>query len=249
EQELKEINETKNKLFSVIAHDLRGPIAAFEGLLKLFREREIGEKEFLGFVPKLSIDIENISFALNNLLSWGQSQMNGAVTKPDVTPLYNLVIENVNLLSEIAKQKSIKIINLVEENAYAWSDRDQINIVIRNLISNALKFTPERGMVTIRSIERNDLWEISIRDTGVGMNRETVDKLFQNGGTYTSYGTNNEKGTGIGLSICKEMVEKNNGTIWVDSIPKKGSCFYFTVPKTDKDTYQNLNTPIGAATA
>ena len=231
EGELREINETKDKLFSIIGHDLRGPIGAFQGLLQLLNNDEIDQKEFMEFVPKLRKDIDHISFTLNNLLSWGQTQMNGSVTKPSLVSLENLVTDNINLLSEIADAKSIKMISQLSENTLAWSDTDQIDIVIRNLMSNALKFTPKNGMVTVIAKEKNDFWEICIRDTGVGIDQETQDKLFAKNANITTYGTDNEKGTGLGLSLCKEMVEKNNGTIWVESVLRKGTCFYFTVPK------------------
>lgn len=240
EEELHELNETKDKLFSIIAHDLRGPIGALKGLLKLFKDGEIGKEEFLAFVPKLGDDIDHISFTLNNLLSWGQSQMKGSVTRPSLITLENLVNENINFLSEIAKAKSIKIVNKTPENCIAWSDLNQIDIVIRNLISNALKFTPNKGTITIGAEERGDLWEVFIQDTGVGMDKDTQAILFSKNANITTYGTNNEKGTGLGLALCKEMIEKNAGTIWVVSVPNIGSCFYFTVPK-GKEKYRKAS--------
>ncbi len=234
EVELKKINETKNKLFSIVAHDLRGPIGAFQGLLNLLRDGEIKNDEFMGFIPKLGHDIDHISFTLNNLLSWGQAQMNGLITKPSIISIDTIVSENIHLLSETATNKSIKLASQLPENTMAWTDGDQIDIVIRNLISNAIKFTPKNGMVTVGALEKTDYWEISVRDTGIGMDQETIDKVFEENSNITTYGTDNEKGTGLGLSLCKEMVEKNNGTIWVDSLPQRGSCFYFTVPKAKK---------------
>ncbi len=234
EEELQENNQTKTKLFSIIGHDLRGPIGALQGLLTMFSEGDISKSEFLDFLPKLRGDVDHIYFTLNNLLSWGQSQMNGSVTKPEVTSLETIVEENINLLSEIAKKKSIKIISELPENTLTWADSNQIDIVIRNLISNALKFTPENGMIKIEGYELSKHWQISIRDTGVGMDQETVDKLFDKNSNVTTYGTNNEKGTGLGLSLCKEMVEKNKGTIWVESTLRKGSTFFFTLPIAQK---------------
>ncbi len=231
EKDLRDINETKDKLFSIIGHDLRGPIAAFQGLLKLYKQGEIESKEFLQFIPKLSSDIDHISFTLNNLLSWGKTQMNGSVTKPGIVSLDNLVNDNINLLAETAEAKSIKIINKMAANVLSWSDSDQIDIVIRNLMSNAIKFTPDNGMITIDALERSSTWEISVHDTGVGINPETQKKLFEKNANITTYGTNDEKGTGLGLSLCKEMVEKNNGKIWVESLIPNGTCFFFTVPK------------------
>ena len=231
EMALSESNETKTKLFSIIGHDLRGPIGALQGLLKMFKDGEISKNDFLEFIPKLRDDVDHIYFTLNNLLSWGYSQMNGSVTKPSVVDIESLVEININLLSEIAENKAIKIVSEISANTLTWSDSDQIDIVIRNLISNALKFTPANGVVTISSELKQDFWQIAVTDTGVGMDKMTQEKLFSKNANITTYGTNNEKGTGLGLSLCKEMVEKNNGTIWVDSSLRKGSTFYFTLPK------------------
>jgi len=240
EIELREINQAKDKLFSIIGHDLRGPVGALQGLLQLFENGEIKQKEFLDFVPKLRSDIGHISFTLNNLLSWGQTQMNGTITKPTRVLLENVVAENINLLSETAEGKSIQMINLLSENSFAWSDVDQIDIVIRNLMSNAIKFTPANGTITINAQEKDGFWEVSVTDTGIGMDAETQSKLFEANANITTYGTNNEKGTGLGLSLCKEMVENNKGAIWVQSILKEGTSFYFTVPKA-KDEYEQAS--------
>lgn len=239
EKKLRNINETKDKLFSIIGHDLRGPIGAFQGLLTLYREGEIDGDDFLQFIPKLGADIDNISFTLNNLLSWGQTQMNGSVTKPSIVPLSSLVNDNINLLTEIAKAKSITVTNKVEQSVMSWSDSNQVDIVIRNLISNAIKFTQNDGLITLSAIERSTTWEVSVRDNGVGMDQETQKKIFQKNSNITTYGTNDEKGTGLGLSLCKEMVEKNNGKIWVESALSEGTCFYFTLPKVrDKSSHK-----------
>ena len=199
----------------------------------MFTDGEMNKNEFFEFIPKLKNDVDHIYFTLNNLLTWGNSQMKGSNIKPSVVSLESLVNENINLLSEVAEGKSIKIISKLTGNTMVWSDSNQIDIVVRNLISNALKFTPDNGMITIMASEKDDLWEVSIRDTGVGMDKITVEKLFKKGSNITTYGTNNEKGTGLGLSLCKEMVEKNGGTIWVESTLRKGSTFYFTLPKAE----------------
>jgi signal transduction histidine kinase/predicted negative regulator of RcsB-dependent stress response len=240
EKELSENIDTKNKLFSIIGHDLRGPIGALQGILNLFKDKEITNDEFLGFIPKLTDDVNHISFTLNNLLSWGQTQMNGAVTKPATLALETLVVENINLLSEVAKNKTIRIKNEIGANVLVWSDSNQIDIVIRNLISNALKFTPDNGRITLRAEEQKEHWRIAIQDNGVGMDKPTLEKLFSKTSNVTTYGTNNEKGTGLGLSLCKEMLEKNNGKIWVESTPRIGSCFYFTLPKA-RDKYSKAS--------
>ncbi len=240
EAALVDSNDTKTKLFSIIGHDLRGPIGSLQGLLQMFSDGEMTKDEFFQFIPKLKSDVDHIYFTLNNLLSWGNSQMNGSTVKPSVFALESLVDDNINLLSELAKSKSIKITSELSGNTLIWSDSNQIDIVIRNLISNALKFTPENGMITIKAEEKNDLWEVSVRDTGVGMDKVTIEKLFKKNSNITTYGTNNEKGTGLGLSLCKEMVEKNGGTIWVESVLRKGSTFFFTLPKAE-DKYSQAS--------
>ncbi|WP_229732455.1 tetratricopeptide repeat-containing sensor histidine kinase [Muriicola marianensis] len=240
EAALVDSNETKTKLFSIIGHDLRGPIGSLQGLLQMFSDGEMTKDEFFQFIPKLKKDVDHIYFTLNNLLSWGNSQMNGATVKPSVFALESLVDDNINLLSELAKSKSIKIVSELAGNTLIWSDSNQIDIVIRNLISNALKFTPENGMITIKARENNDLWEVSVRDTGVGMDKVTIEKLFKKNSNISTYGTNNEKGTGLGLSLCKEMVEKNGGSIWVESVLRKGSTFFFTLPKAE-DKYSQAS--------
>ncbi|MEL6917964.1 MAG: ATP-binding protein [Bacteroidota bacterium] len=234
ERELKGINETKTKLFSIIGHDLRGPIGALQGLLKLFKDGEMTKNELFEFIPKLRADVDHISFTLNNLLSWGQTQLNGIVTKPELVALEHIVDDNINLLSEIAENKSIRLLNKLPENTLIWSDGNQVDIVVRNLISNALKFTPENGLVSIEAKEKTHHWEISVRDTGIGMDKTMQEEIFVKSSNLTTYGTNNEKGTGLGLSLCKEMLEKNDGEIWVKSDLKKGSTFFFTLPKAEK---------------
>jgi len=240
EAQLHEINKTNTKLFSIIGHDLRGPIGGLQSILKMFTDGDITTKELVSFIPKLKTDVDNISFTLNNLLSWGLNQLNGVVTKPKRVSLSYLVNNNIKLLSEIAKSKSIKIINQLPENPRIWADNNQIDIVIRNLLSNAIKFTPENGLITIEAEEKGDMWQISVRDTGIGMTAEMQRTIFKDSSNVTTYGTNNEKGTGLGLSLCKEMVQKNNGKIWVDSVPRKGTTFCFTVPKA-QNRYQKAS--------
>jgi signal transduction histidine kinase len=224
-------NETKVKLFSVIGHDLRGPVGALKELLQIFKDGEISINELASYMPKVRSDVDHIFFTLNNLLSWGYSQLNGAITRPMSVLLDGIAAENIKLLNEIAENKSIKIKSEIPPNTQVWSDPHQVDIVLRNLISNALKFTPENGMVTLSAEEKEDFWIISIRDTGVGMDRLTLQKIFKEENTHSTYGTANEKGTGLGLSLCKEMILKNGGEIWVDSLLRKGSTFYFTLPK------------------
>ena len=234
ESELWETNNTKNKLFSIIAHDLRGPIGALEGLLKLLNSGDIKESEFKEFIPKLKNDVNSISFTLNNLLTWGQSQMREATTNPTNVDLNTLIENNINLLSELAFSKMITMDNLIVNKAIIWSDENQMDIVIRNLLSNALKFTPNHGHIIIGYIDRIDYLEVFVKDNGIGMDEYVQEQILSKNTNITTYGTNNEKGTGLGLSLCSEMVIKNGGTLWVKSEINEGSTFYFTVPKGKK---------------
>ncbi|MDO6490934.1 MULTISPECIES: tetratricopeptide repeat-containing sensor histidine kinase [unclassified Cellulophaga] len=237
EEELQEINETKDKLFSIIAHDLRGPIGALLDVLKMMKSGDLAITEFRDFVPKLIKDVDHISFTLNNLLSWGQTQMNGATTNTTLAELNTLAENNINLLGETAKKKSITLVNEIPENTMIFSDPNQIDIVIRNIISNALKFTPKGGKITIDAQEKYQFIEVTIKDTGIGMSEEDLSKVFTPNQSHTTFGTDNEKGTGLGISLSKEMVENNGGNLWAKSKLGKGTIFYFTVPK-GEDNYQ-----------
>lgn len=230
EAELQASNDTKNKLFSIIAHDLRGPIGALESLLKLLNTGDMESSEFMGYIPKLKNDVNHISFTLNNLLSWGQSQLKGMNTKPTTLALANLVADNINLLNELADAKSILVENLISDKVYIKADINQLHIVLRNLLSNAIKFTPNKGQIAIGAHEKEDYVEVYIQDTGKGIPFDIQKKIFQKGSNYTTYGTNNEKGTGLGLSLCKEMIDNNGGEIWVKSEIGQGTTFFFTVP-------------------
>lgn len=241
EVELMKLDKTKNQLFSIIGHDLRGPIGGLQGILRLFTNKEMTQREFLKHIPKLKTDVDHILFSLNNLLSWGQSQLKNNLVKPSIIPLKNNVEDSVNLLSEMAAVKNITLINKIPDSAYVWVDSNQLDVIVRNLISNAIKFTPENGTITIGATNNEEAWEIFVRDTGVGMSEDVSQRIFRSDEKVTTYGTNNEKGTGLGLSLCKEMVEKNNGIIWVESKLKKGTTFFFSIPKVNRQKFKKAS--------
>jgi len=229
--ELEELHQTKDKLFSILSHDLKGPIISFKNLLDLYTTGEITLKEFTALIPKVTKELNYLHFTMKNILTWANNQFSGTSKTTSNIDLRKLVNINFNLIRTRADEKSISLINLVEENVFVWSDYDQTDIIIRNLISNALKFTKANGSITVNADEMVNCYTISVEDTGIGMNYDTQKKLFTENSTITTYGTANEKGTGIGLSICKEMVEKNHGEIWVSSELNVGTCFKFTLPK------------------
>ncbi|MCL5244214.1 ATP-binding protein [Cellulophaga sp. 20_2_10] len=232
EIELENINKTKDKLFSIIGHDLRNPIAALQSLLDMFVSKDVEAEDFLRFIPKLKSDVDALFFTLTNLLSWSRTQMNGGSTSPSKAKIYSLTKNNISLLKELADKKEISISNNINENTVIWADKNQMSVVIRNLLSNAIKFTKTKGSISIDAQETEKTWIISVKDTGIGIKPELIDKIFSNDSTMSvSYGTNNEKGTGLGLPLCKEMITNNQGTIWVESTLGIGSTFYFELPK------------------
>ncbi len=228
--ELVESNKTKDRLFSIIAHDLRGPIGSFHSLMELYLDNSLSKEESNYILPKALQEIKGISRMLNNLLIWAKTQMTGIEVKKQNIDIQKTVEDTVLLLTPFADGKNIFIKNSIPKNIISYSDKNNINIVMRNLISNAIKFTNNNGEILIKLIEKDDKLQIEVRDNGVGMDLETLDKLFKKNNTDSTYGTNNEKGTGLGLSLSKEMVESNGGKLWVTSFPDQGSSIYFTIP-------------------
>ncbi|MBU2997303.1 tetratricopeptide repeat-containing sensor histidine kinase [Cellulophaga baltica] len=236
EVRLQSINENQEKLFSIIGHDLKAPIIALKNILKLIKDGGIKPEEFMPFVPKLHNDVDAISFTLNNLIYWGKTQMKGFKIFPKQIDLKDSIDESIKFLSEFAHQKNIKIINNSTENSNVLADKNHINLIIRNLINNAIKYSNPKDEIEVKTTELPNHHEIIIKDNGVGISKETIEKLNSVESLIeSSYGTNKEKGTGIGLKLCYEMVEINGGTIRVESKVNKGTSFFITFPKAEKE--------------
>lgn len=231
QEELNEINKSQDKLFSIVGHDLRGPIVSLKQLLALALEHETGVEHFYRFGPKLKNDVDHIQFTLDNLLNWGLTQMQGEPLHQINIDIKKELTEIIELFREVLDKKSIIIHEDLLENEKILVDANHFKIIFRNLISNAIKFTPKHGEIWLKSrIEENSLL-ISIKDNGIGMTEEVLYMIFKQSEYYTTFGTDNERGTGLGLTLCKEMVVKNNGTISVSSIRNEGSTFYVKFPK------------------
>jgi two-component system, sensor histidine kinase and response regulator len=228
--ELYELNEIKNKLFAIIGHDLRSPINSLKGLLKLLTEKHISIDEFFMFSEKLKIGVEHVYFTLNNLLLWANSQMHGIKPNPQNINVYKISQENTNLLFQTFADKNIQFANHIEEHLSVFADPDQVSLVFRNLISNAIKFSNQGSVISLSSKKVDNFCEIAVSDTGIGMDAETSENLFVKNTHFTTLGTSGEKGTGLGLLLCQEMIEANGGKIWVESKLEKGSTFFFTLP-------------------
>ncbi len=231
-EELERLNQVKDKFFSIISHDLRSPINALSGLLDLLDKGAVGPDELPKHIRELKTRFNHTRALLNNLLDWTLLQMDKLNLQKGKIDLKKLVDENIQLLGE-TPGKEIKLINEVEPNSIGLADSNTINLVIRNLITNAIKFTNDKGEVRIAAIPRENEWVVSVKDNGVGMPTEVLRILFDKTSPYTTRGTANEKGTGLGLILCKEFVEKNGGRIWVESAEDYGSTFYFTLPKAE----------------
>lgn len=231
-EELEKLNQVKDKFFSIISHDLRSPINALAGILDLLDKGAIKPEELHIHTQELKVRFNHTRTLLNNLLDWTLLQMDKLNLQATKINLYKIVEENIQLLLPI-QGKNIKLINSVPHDALGFADSNTINLVIRNLMTNALKFTNDGGEVLIEAKTKGFEWEISVRDNGIGMKPEVIQILFDKTAPYTTRGTANEKGTGLGLILCKEFVEKNGGKIRVDSQEGKGSLFAFTLPKAD----------------
>ena len=228
---LNQENTTKDRLFSVIGHDLRGPMGSLKGILELTQTKELKGKELMDFIPNLIADVERVQFTLNNLLNWGQAQMNKTQVRQGTVTLRKVVDSNIQLLQKSASDKRIKVIQNINEKVKLWADKHHVDIIIRNLLSNAIKFTPENGLITLEVFDAKDgFWELHIKDTGIGLEASVIDSILNTNRVHSTYGTQNEKGTGIGLSLCLDMVTRNGGEMTVASEPGKGSTFMVKLP-------------------
>jgi signal transduction histidine kinase len=231
-EELERLNQVKDKFFSIISHDLRSPINALSGLLDLLDKGAVSPQELPKHIKELKTRFNHTRALLNNLLDWTLLQMDKLNLQKGKIDLKKLVDENIQLLGD-TPGKEIQLINDVNPNTIGYADSNTINLVIRNLITNAIKFTNDKGEVRVNAVPQGNEWVVSVKDNGVGMAIEVLRILFDKTAPYTTRGTANEKGTGLGLILCKEFVEKNGGRIWVESAEDYGSTFYFTLPKAE----------------
>jgi two-component system sensor histidine kinase/response regulator len=233
--ELQQANIFKSKLLSIIGHDLRDPIGSLKSYVDIYLELHPDlDNNIKGFMHEVSGISENAYILLENLLSWAKSQAGIIACKPVVTDFKNIVTDSVSLLSNLASKKNIRLSIQVPENSMVYCDPELISAVIRNLISNAIKFSYKNGMVNIKAAKELDsdgnILVITVEDNGVGIKKENLQLLFGSDIHFTTFGTGNEKGSGLGLKICKEFVEINGGEIWVESTENKGTSFRFSLP-------------------
>lgn len=229
-QELGHLNKLKDRLFSIIAHDLRGPLTNLKEILEMNQDGAITQEEFKGILPLISKDVGHTVDMLENLLYWSKSQLQGEKVEPVSLDMRKLSEGVLTLLEKKAMEKGIRMKNEVPEGTEVFADQDMTELVMRNLASNAVKFCGDGDRIYIMAEAQHSQTTIEIKDTGVGIDGDNLDKLFglEN---FTTPGTSMEQGTGLGLLLCREFVEKNGGNIWVESRKGLGSSFFFSLPK------------------
>jgi signal transduction histidine kinase len=231
-KELELANNTKDKLFSIISHDLKSPFNALLGFADLLYNQyeEFTDESRRKFILAIKESAETSYALLEKLLTWSLAQRNALKAKPEKIDLKEIAENKLNLLKNIAAIKNIEMINRIESGTFAFADKEMINAVILNLLNNAVKFTHRDGTITIENSLKDGLVQISVTDNGIGIAATDIENLFKIKSSFSTLGTSNEKGTGLGLIICKEFIENNGGEIWVESQPDKGSKFIFTLP-------------------
>ena len=230
--ELIQVNETKQKVFSIIAHDLKTPLCGIIGIASLLsgtvKEYDIEDLEkLISLIHSCSVTSYQL---LENLLLWANSQRGKLQFNPETISLNQLFQEITEFYRETARQKGIVLNNLLSDNFTVKADRNMLTCILRNLITNAIKFTNAGGKVEVFAVQHEKELEITVADNGIGMDKVTRNKLFNTAEKISTIGTANESGTGLGLQLCKEFIEKHGGKISIESEPGNGSRFIFTLP-------------------
>ena len=229
--ELEESNITKEKLFSIIAHDLRSPIAQLKNTLDLLNRQLLSPEEFNKLVEHISLNVKQLQGGLDNLLQWSNSQLDGIEVKQQKVDFSALIGQVSSLMQAELENKSIQL-NIQSDKGAIWADPNHLQLVLRNLLSNAVKYSYKNSVIEIHHYTLNHEAIISVTDYGDGMDQNTRDTLFSAANIISRRGTLNEKGTGLGLKLCKEFVEKNNGRIWVEAKEPRGTVFFVSFPAT-----------------
>ncbi len=229
---LKQLNNTKDKFFSIIAHDLKNPFNSIEGFTQLMIENshEYDEEKRLKFLKIIKGSTAKASNLLNNLLIWANNQSGKLEYKPEKIELIKQVSDAISLLEIQSVDKDITIIDNIKNNLFVNADMNMLDTILRNLISNSIKFTERKGEIQIFSTIDENFIEITVKDNGIGIADSDVKKIFNIDFKNTNKGTANEQGSGLGLILCKDFVERHGGKIWAQSTINKGSEFKFTLP-------------------
>jgi signal transduction histidine kinase len=225
-------NNQKDKLFSVIAHDLRSPFISLQSLLTLIKDDALPMDKVKEILVKLNVNVDYTVDLVTNLLYWASSQMNGFSVTSTSFSLNSIVAEVLAGMEKPAADKGIVLVDKTPPNLNIFADKDMIALVIRNLLSNAVKFCGAGNSITVCAENKGTDTEVCIADDGTGIAEAILQKI-NNGESITTYGTSKEKGTGLGLLLCKDFVARNHGVFRIESVPGKGSSFYFTLKNTE----------------
>lgn len=230
---LKKANATKDKLFSIISHDIRSPLGGLLNSLELLTEKwdVLPDATKTEILTDLHGSVKSAFDLMENMLCWANAQRGKIDFQPENAPLRQIVDNNLRVLAGVAREKSVRIGTDIDPNLLVFADLNMAMIVLRNLIANAVKFTPEGGRIDVTAEAGETEVAVSVADTGVGIGRERLPRLFQIDDHFTTPGTRNEKGSGLGLLLCREFVERNSGRIWAEDRPGAGAVFTFTLPK------------------
>jgi signal transduction histidine kinase len=227
--ELTQINSFKNRLFSIIAHDLKSPIYALRNLFRNMQQFDMPANEIKEMVPDVVNELTHTTSLMENVLHWARSQMQAYTVKPQPIGVPDLIAEVARLLRLQADAKQIGMTLKADASVVAFADRDMVHLVLRNLLSNAIKYTPENGCIELGARQENDSVALFVKDSGTGIPAEALEKIQLNN-FYSTKGTAGEAGTGLGLMLCKEFIDRNGGTLSIESISGTGSTFTFTLP-------------------
>ncbi|MCH5598286.1 sensor histidine kinase [Niabella ginsengisoli] len=235
-EELEEMHVVKDKMFAIIGHDLRSPLASVIGMLDLLKEDALDKTEQLTIIEQLSIHSKGSMEMLTNLLLWGQNQIKGSYLRPQYCSVKDIIAKNILLVKVASTQKSLTIEDLTDASAVVWADPSHIDFVFRNLISNAIKYSRKHGSIIIGAEPQKTPSHISfyIKDTGIGISQERLSSIFKLNGQST-IGTAGEKGTGLGLVMCKDFIEANDGELHVESEENVGSVLKITFRRYPRD--------------
>jgi len=228
--ELENLVKVKDKLFSILSHDIRSPLNSFAGILHLMKNGLIDKKEEKIYLTELDTKIGYTQHFIENMLQWSRSQLDGFTISMEKFDVKDLVVEVLNNFDMQAGEKDLKLLNEADQSITLLADRNLIRITLGNLISNAIKFTSSGGGVIIKTELTGKKCRISVQDTGLGMDRETVEKITSGEKIKTTPGTAEELGSGLGLYIAKDFIEKNKGMLFIESQKGVGSTFSFTIP-------------------
>ncbi|WP_229207952.1 sensor histidine kinase [Dyadobacter beijingensis] len=239
-EELEKLNAEKNKLMSIVAHDLRSPLGSIQNFLELLTQHDLNEEQKLDIENDLLNSTKNTLAMLSKLLDWSKSQLHGVSAHMEQLNVQALFESTINLERNIAARKNISLDYYFDPSASIYADSDMMQLILRNIIGNAIKFTRMDGHIMVKAEAQDKNCLISVQDDGIGMSVEKQESIFSLN-VESTFGTNNEKGVGLGLMLCMEFIKAQNGKIWLESNPGKGTCFYISVPMFDKTKVRQPN--------